>query len=88
MKLPKVAVGDIVQIVFWDHCENWHDGIQFEVYGKIKSITPQAYVIGTWLHHSAVERAADNSDDKNESHFAIVKAAVDIIQVLAIKKLK
>ena len=83
MKTYKPAIGDIVHCVFFDHCENFHDVMQFEVFGRITAITKRAYIISAWQYADPLQRAADRSSDENENKFAIVKKAVD-----SIKKLK
>ena len=82
MAKTKIALDDILHIVFWDHCENHHDAIQFEVYGKLVAVTRKAYILGCWIHHTPEARAADNSDDKNEHRYAIVKSAIESIRKL------
>ena len=72
-------VGHIVHVVFWDHCENFHDAMQFEAIGRITSMTRKAYIIHTWQYHNPIQRAADKNADDNENSFAIVKRAVDSI---------
>ena len=81
MAVKKARIGDVVHIVFWDHCENFHDAMQFEVYGKITGMTPKAYIIHTWQYHDPVQRAADSSATSNEHSFCIVKKAIDSIKV-------
>ena len=78
-KRPKI--GDVVHIVFWDHCENFNDAMQFEAYGKITAITPKAYVLHTWLYYDPLQRAKDSDPDKNENCFCIVKRAIDSIKI-------
>lgn len=78
----KPSVGDFIHIVFWDHCENFHDAMQFEVVGLLKALTPKAYIVKCWYYHDEAQRAADANADQNEHCFAIVKSAVDSIRVL------
>ena len=78
----KVKVGDIVHCVFWDHAENFHDGMQFEVIGKITSSTRKAWIVHTWFYHDPVQRAADHNAKDNENSFAIVKSAIESIRKL------
>lgn len=82
MKKPKITTGDIVQIVFYDHCENFHDAMKFEVIGKVTAITKKAYQIHTWMYHDQIQRAQDRNADDNENCFAIVKSAIESIRKL------
>ena len=81
-KSGRPARGDFVHIIFWDHAENYHDGMQFEVVGKLVQTTPKAYIIQTWYYHDPVQRAKDSNSDENEHKFAIVKKAIDSIRIL------
>jgi aryl-alcohol dehydrogenase-like predicted oxidoreductase len=76
------SVGDFVHIIFWDHAENYHDGMQFEVVGKLIQMTSKAYIIHTWYYHDPIQKAKDSNADENEHKFAIVKKAVDSIRTL------
>ena len=78
----KPEIGDFVHVVFWDHCENFDDAMQFEVIGQLTSMTRQAYIIHCWKYHDSVQRAADKHADENENKFAIVKKAVESIKRL------
>lgn len=82
MAAKKPVIGNIVHIVFWDHCENFHDAMKFEAYGKLTSITPQAYIIHTWVYNDSLQRASDNNSKENENSFAIVKKAIESIRIL------
>lgn len=82
MKAKKPLVGDVVHIVFWDHCENFHDAMKFDVYGKLTKITPKAYIIHTWVYNDPIQRATDSDPKSNENSFAIVKMAIESIRVL------
>ena len=82
MTKPKISVGDIVHVVFWDHCENFGDAMQFEVFGQVNRITRKADIIHSWQYHDPIQRANDRSPADNEHTFAIVKKAVDSIKRL------
>jgi len=82
MKNKRPKVGDIVHVVFWDHCESFHDAMQFEVFGKITGSTKKAWIIHCWQYHDQVQRALDNNAEKNENWYAIVKSAIDSIRIL------
>ena len=82
VKKPEIAIGDFVHIVCWDHAENFHDAMQFEVVGQITAITRKAYIISTWQYHDPIQRAADRNADENEHKFAIVRSAIDSIRKL------
>lgn len=87
MKTSKMAskrpqIGDLIHVVFWDHAENFHDAIRFEVVGKITSITRRAYVVHTWMYSDPIDRAKDTNLDANENCFCIVKRAIDSIRIL------
>lgn len=81
MKAKKPAVGDLVQVIFWDHAQGSRDALKFEVIGRLFKITKKAYMIKCWGYDSEVDRAAD-SNDENEDWFAIVKSAAESIRVL------
>ena len=81
MPIKQPKVGDFVKIVFDDHCENFHDAMQFEAYGKITKITKKAYVLHTWQYYDLIQRAKDSDPEKNENCFCIVKKAVDSIKI-------
>ena len=78
-KRPKV--GDLVEVVFWDHAENSKDALLFDVFGRLTSITRKAYIVRSWGYQKDVDRAGDGNTD-NENWYAIVKKAVDSIRVL------
>ena len=82
MKIRSAKVDDIVQIVFWDHAENFHDAMQFEVIGKVTKITERIYQINCWFYHDPLQRAADSNASDNETYFAIVRSAIDSIRIL------
>lgn len=79
---PRIKVGDIVHVVFWDHAENSSDGMLFECYGKITASTRKCWIIHFWQYHDLLQRAADKNADDNETCFAIVKSAIDSIRKL------
>ena len=81
-KPQRPKIGDIVQIVFWDHAESFHDAMQFEVIGKLTGSTRKAWIIHSWLYHDPLQRAADTNAAENENKFAIVKSAIDSIRIL------
>ena len=81
MAKTKPKVGDIVQIVFWDHAESSNDVLLFEVIGRIFNITPKSYGIKSWGYVTDVDKARD-SNEENETRFAIVKRAIDTLRVL------
>lgn len=82
IKRVRPKIGDYVHIVFWDHCECFHNAMQFTVVGKLDSITKEAYRVKCWYYHDQVQRAADDSADKNEHDFCIVKKAIESIRIL------
>ena len=82
MRKKPIKVGDVIYAVFWDHCENFTDAMQFEAYGKVTKITKKAYIIHTWMYHNPVQRATDNNASTNENCFAIVRSTIDSIKVL------
>ena len=82
MKAKKPGIGDVVHIVFYDHCENFSDAMKFDAYGKITDMTQVAYILHTWVYNDPIQRAMDKNADENESSFAIVKKAVESIRVL------
>ena len=81
MPPKRPVVGNIVEVVFWDHAENSKDALLFEVFGRLIEITKKAYIIKSWGYVKDVDRAGD-SNTENESKYAIVKKAVDSIRVL------
>lgn len=81
-KKTRPEKGDIVCIVFKDHCENFNDAMQFEVYGKIIGITRWAITVASWQYHDEMQRAGDSSASSNEHTFSIVKKAIDSIRYL------
>jgi len=80
-KKKNPTVGDRVHIIFWDHAENSPDALKFELYGAISSITSRAYIVRCWGYVNDVDRAADANTD-NETTYAIVKKAVESIEIL------
>ena len=82
MTKVRVKVGDIVEVVFWDHAENSHDGMQFVCYGKITGSTRKAWIIHSWMYQDPIQRAGDSNVKDNENSFAIVKSAIDSIRKL------
>ncbi len=82
MRKKPIKVGDVIHAVFWDHCENCSDAMQFEAYGKVTKITKKAYIIHTWMYYNPVQKAADSNASANENCFAIVRKAIDSIRVL------
>ena len=76
---PKV--GDLVTITFWDHAEASDDALLFEVIGRLYRITRKAYCIKSWCYAKDVDAARDSNED-NETRFAIVKRAIDTLRVL------
>ena len=82
MPKKRPSVGDIVEIVFWDHAENSKDALLFEVFGRITGITRKAYIVRSWGYQNEVDRAGDGNACANENWYAIVKKAVDSIRIL------
>ncbi len=78
-KRPKV--GDLVEVIFWDHAEQSKDALLFEVFGRISGITRKAYLIRAWGYVSELDRVGDGNPD-NENSYAIVKRAIDSIRIL------
>ena len=81
MPAKRPTIGDLVEIIFWDHAEQSKDALLFEVYGRISNITKKAYIIRAWGYVKEVDRAGDGNID-NENTYAIVKRAIDSIRVL------
>jgi len=81
MPLKKPKIGDLVELVFWDHAESSKDALLFEVFGRLISITKQAYIIRARGYVKDVDRAGDGNPD-NENTYAIVKRAIDSIRIL------
>jgi len=81
MPAKKPKIGDIVELVFWDHAESSKDALLFEVYGRLIAITRKALIIRAWGYVKEVDRAGDGNPD-NENTYAIVKRAVDSIRIL------
>ena len=77
----KLKVGDIVHCTFLDHSENSKDVMNFEVFGRLVSITQASYTIIAWGYVDPTDRARDNNDD-NEVWFSIVRKAVKDIRAL------
>jgi len=74
--------GDLVRIVFWDHAENARDALKFEVIGRLFDSTKIAYKIRCWGYVEDVDRAGDDNT-ANECSYAIVKKAVESIEILS-----
>jgi hypothetical protein len=81
MSKKRPVIGDIVEVVFWDHAENSKDALLFEVFGRIMGITSKAILVRSWGYVKEVDRAGDGNTD-NENSYAIVKKAIDSIRVL------
>lgn len=79
---PRIAEGDIVHCVFLDHSQGGDDIMRFEVFGRVKTITPRHYNIYCWRYVDEVDRAADRNTHHNEENFCIVKKAVESIKRL------
>ncbi len=80
--MSRIRVNDVVHVVFWDHCADFHDAMQFECFGRVQKITKKAYVIATWAYVNPDQRLLDPHPEANENVFCIVKRAVDSIKVL------
>jgi len=81
MPKKRPAVGDLVEVVFWDHAENSKDALLFEVFGRLIEVTKKAFIIRAWGYVKDVDRAGDGNSD-NENSYAIVKKAIDTIRIL------
>lgn len=81
MLQKKPKIGDLVEIIFWDHAEASKDALLFEVFGRLIGITKKAYVIRAWGYVKDIDRAGDGNPE-NENTYAIVKRAADSIRVL------
>ena len=81
-KKYRPAIGDVVQIVFWDHAQDAKDALLFEVFGRVTSITKKAYRIHYWRYVSDVDRASDDNTRENEECYCIVKSAIESIKRL------
>ena len=81
MPKKRPVVGDIVEVIFWDHAENSKDALLFEVLGRLIGSTRKAYIIRAWGYINDVDRAGDGNPD-NENSYAIVKRAVDSIRII------
>ncbi len=81
MPPKKPKIGDLVELVFWDHAEQSKDALLFEAFGRLISITKKAYIIRAWGYVKDVDRAGDGNPE-NENTYAIVKKAIDSIRIL------
>ena len=79
--IKKPKVGDLVEVIFYDHAQNSKDVLLFEMFGRVTKITKKGYLIHTWRYLKEVDRAVDTRDD-NEDWFAIVKSAIESIRIL------
>lgn len=82
MSKPKVVVGDVVHLVFWDHAQDSKDALKFEIFGRLTGITKKAYRVHYWRYVDDVDRAADDNKKENEDCYCIVKSAVESIRKL------
>lgn len=73
-KLPRPKIGDIVECVFLDHCEDGSKSILFTVWGKLVKQTKTDYLIESWTYTNDSERT--DSDDPNVKVWVIVRKAV------------
>ena len=81
MAKKRPQVGDIAEVVFYDHAENSKDALRFEVFGRLIQVTRKAYIVRSWGYVDEVDRAGDGNTD-NENTYAIVKSAVESLRVL------
>jgi hypothetical protein len=81
MQKKSPVIGDLVICKFLDHAENSSDVLLFEVIGRLFDVTKKAYKIKSWGYVNEIDRAGDGNPD-NENHYAIVKRAVESIQIL------
>lgn len=68
----KFKHGDIVHLLFWDHCE--HDGmpdglLEVELTGRVVDVGKLHVGIGTWI-------ATDMQQSHNNESFSILKSAI------------
>jgi hypothetical protein len=76
MRLPPIAIGDILHVTFLDHAEG-HNEICFEVFGRVAFKDRTKIVIVCWGYIEA-----DQIDD-NVHCYTILRSAIT-----AVKKLK
>lgn len=71
--------GDIVEVVFLDHCEGSDDGepILFRVYGVVLIKAKSHYEIGSWVYDDMKRQG-----DRNETRYTIVRSAIRSIRTL------
>lgn len=78
----ELSYGDIVEIRFLDHSEDGEDVLEFIVWGRIRSVTPNAYIIRSWDYTSLLDEALHGGVGHNCKTFAIVRSAIKEINVL------
>lgn len=81
MKSIKIKVGDVVEVTFWDHCmhpylgEEAPQGLLFNAYGKVISITENFVTIASWVNPTG-------EPDGNTEVYDIVRTALTKIRRL------
>jgi hypothetical protein len=80
MKLPKVSVGNLVEIRFWDHHENLDEPVEYFVYGRVAKVTRLAITVHTW---ATIDGKPVDEDNRHNIHmFTIVRSAITEINFL------
>jgi hypothetical protein len=81
MKFSKIKIGDVVRVVFLDHCSGsgYESGVlEFETFGRIAGITKTHFDICNWGYLPGSKTMAD--DNCEFTH--IVKGAIISIKIL------
>lgn len=74
-------VGDIVEVLIWDHVQGSDTLEKVLVYGRISTITPDTVTVDSW----ALPDTADAEREKQKhdvTQFALIRSAILKIDVL------
>lgn len=73
--IAKVAVGDIVRVVFDDHSEG-NQCIIFEVFGRIMAKNRRSIIVASWKYDGS------NEIDDNSVQYTLLTAAIQSLEKL------
>lgn len=82
--MPRVKVGDLVSLKFWDHSDG-DEAFLFRAFGRIVRIEPEFYVLRTWEYADPRHEAEDIKSGafaENVDDFAIVRSTIREIKKL------
>lgn len=72
MKKANPSVGQVVEVVFRDHCEGQRETIICRVWGVVIAKSRNTVAVRSW----------DGGDDENSTDYAIDRRTVDSLRIL------